>query len=135
MANNEVAILAECRGCGERFEVSATSGTTSFRKEYKDKDGQSIWLTYYDCPKCGKRHFVQADNRHSTELLKDVSKSLRRIAVAKRKGKAIPAAMQDKFKKQKRHLDEYRMELMKEWTGRVVTEVATDLVYELEFSV
>lgn len=131
---NGLSVLAECRGCGNKFEVSRSSGTTTFKREFKS-DGRSIFLTYYDCPKCGKRHYVQIDDKKSSEMLKDVSRLFTRSAVAAKKGKSIPSKQRAKFKKNKQHLSDYRMTLMKEWTGKVLHDEQTGCDFVLEFSV
>lgn len=131
-----LGILAECRECGSRFGVSPESGTTHFRQEYVSEDGRSILLTYYDCPKCGKRHFAQIDTVHSLAILSDVTKSFAQLAAARRKGrKVVPATWRKRYEKQKGHLDRCRKRLMREWTGKRVLEVGTGVEYVLEFSV
>lgn len=131
-----INILAECRECGTKFGIGKDSDVVSFRQEYKGKDGRSILLTYYDCPKCGKRHFVQADDAYSLDLLASVSKLFVQIAAAKVKGtRPIPARQQEKYKKHKSHLDRYRIGLMRRWTGQYVTEAKTGEACVLEFSV
>lgn len=133
--SDSVSILAECRKCGARFEVSGTSGTTHFRQEYKCEDGRSILLTYYDCPKCGMRHFVQVDDAASIRMLSEEATIFARIAIANSKGKKIPVKMQEKYKKKKGHLCRYRTKLMTELSGKTVTEVSTGQQVVLEFSV
>lgn len=127
-----VGFRAECRKCKHEFDISQN---VRHNVAYEDQDGRSILLTYYDCPSCGMRHFVQVDNGASVGMLLAVRKDIARIANARSKGRKIPAKMQDKYKKHNRHLDVYRTRLMREWSGRRVIEVGSGLVYELEFSV
>lgn len=125
--------LFECSQCGNRFGTSECN--MSIREQCKSEDGRSIQITYYDCPKCGKRHYVQVDNAHSVELLSAVSKLFVRIASTKAKGKAIPAALQDKYTKKNNHLRRCRTRLMHEWNGKVVFGVGTGQAHELHFLV
>ena len=57
-----VSVFAACQGCGNKFTVNRD--TAIFKKEFM-VNGQSIFLTYYDCPECGRRHYVQIDNTRS----------------------------------------------------------------------
>lgn len=134
MLSSEMKMLAECRWCKEKFAIG-NDGTVAFKREYKGEDGRSILLTYYDCPKCGKRHFVQIDNDTSLQMLAGVSRIFARIAATKTKGRDVPARWQDKYKRHKSHLDRYRMRLMQEWSGKQVFEVGTGFNCVLEFSV
>lgn len=127
-----VDFRAECRKCKHEFDISQN---VRHNVAYEDQYGRSILLTYYDCPSCGMRHFVQADNSASVGMLLAVRKDVARIACAKSKGRKIPVKMQDKYTKHNRHLDAYRTRLMRDWSGRTVTEVESGLTYTLEFSV
>lgn len=132
-----LTIFAECRNkkCGAKFAVGDGSSTTSFRQKYVDKNGRSILLTYYDCPKCGLRHFVQADDAYSLELLANVTKAFVRVAAARQNGRKVTPVQKSRYEKGKGHLDRYRNKLMHEWTGRFVTEAMSGREYTLEFSV
>lgn len=127
-----VDFRAECRKCKHEFDIRQN---VRHNVAYKDQEGRSILLTYYDCPSCGMRHFVQADNSASVGMLIAVRKDVAQIANARNRGRKIPAKMQDRYKKHNRHLDVYRTKLMREWSGKHVTEVESGLAYELEFSV
>lgn len=127
--------MVECIECKHKF-VLVQDNVLHSRVRYQDKDGRSILLTYFDCPECGKRHIVQADNDYSLSLLLDVSKLVAKIAAKRSKGNKVPAKMQDKYRKANRHLDGYRKELMKSWTGKAVTGLDNgDAIPSLEFVV
>lgn len=127
--------MVECIECKYKF-VLVQGDVLHSRVRYQDKDGRSILLTYFDCPECGKRHIVQADNDYSLSLLLDVSKLVAKIAAKRSKGNKVPAKMQDKYHKANRHLDGYRKELMKSWTGKAVTGLDNrDAIPSLEFVV
>lgn len=127
--------MVECIECKHKF-VLAQGDVLHSRVRYQDKDGRSILLTYFDCPECGKRHIVQADNECSLGLLREVSKAVAKVAAKRSKGSKVPAKMQDKYNKANRHLDGYRKELMKSWTGKAVTGLENgDAIPSLEFVV
>lgn len=131
-----MSLLVECEDCKTKFSISAGDAVNvvTHKKEF-NVNGQSIFLTYYDCPKCGRRHYVQIDDVVSLNKLKEVSRQFVKLAVAKKKGKDIPQKQSAKFKKARQHLSDYRMKLMKEYTGKLVHDNETDSDFVLRFSV
>ena len=91
-------------------------------------------MTYYDCPRCGRRHFVQIDNFQSLNMFKSVSRQFIKLSKLKRKGKSIPKNQSDKFKKDRNNLLLYRNKLMQEYTGKLIHDNNTDEDFELRFS-
>lgn len=129
--------LAKCEGCGQGFEVTPQilkNKKFEFKEEGKT-EGKSIWITYYDCPKCGHLHMVQADDEKSKQMLTKVSIMFAQLAAAKRKGKTISKKTSDKFKKARNDLSIYRMALMKELTEKWVYDPESGNFWELRFSV
>lgn len=128
--------MFECENCKKRFSIIENQAANSLthKKEYK-LNGQSIFLTYYDCPKCGRRHYVQIDDAVSLNKLKEVSKQFVKLAIAKKKDKEIPQKQSAKFKKARQNLSDYRMKLMKEYTGKLLHDNETDSDFILRFSV
>ena len=131
-----MSLLVECEDCHEKFRVASGEAVqaVTHKREFV-VDGQSIYLTYYDCPKCGRRHYVQIDNARSLEMLKDATRQMTRLMVLRRKGKTVPQKQSVKFKKTREHLAQIRMELMKQYTGKLVHDSETDTNFRLEFSV
>ena len=131
-----MSLLVECEDCHEKFSV--TSGEAIQSVTHKREfvvDGRSIFLTYYDCPKCGRRHYVQIDDATSLNKLKEVSRQFVKLAVLKKKDKEIPQKQLDKFKKNRKHLADYRMGLMKTFTGKSLHDDETDVDFILRFNV
>lgn len=131
-----MSLLVECEDCHEKFSV--TSGEAINAVTHKREfvvEGQSIFLTYYDCPKCGRRHYVQIDDKRSLDILKDVSRQFVRLSVKRKQDKNIPQKQLDKFKKNRQHLADYRMGLMKTFTGKSLHDDETDADFILRFSV
>lgn len=131
-----MSLLVECEDCHEKFRVTFGEAiqTVTHKREFV-VDGQSIFLTYYDCPKCGRRHYVQIDDKRSLDMLKEVSKQFVRLAVKKKQDKDIPQKQSAKFKKARQNLSGYRMGLMKAFTGKLIHDNETDSDFELRFSV
>lgn len=131
-----MSLMVECEDCKQKFEITSGEATHSIthKKEF-NVNGQSIFLTYYDCPKCGRRHYVQIDDVTSLNKLKEVSRQFVKFAVAKKKGKEIPQKQSAKFKKARQNLSDYRMNLMKQYAGKLIHDNEMDSDFVLRFSV
>ena len=129
-------MLAECEGCKQKFEIASDEDVNNIthKKEFK-VEGKSIFLTYYDCPKCGRRHFVQIDNDVSLSKLNNVKKQFARLVIAKKKGKEISEKQSAKFKNARQDLSYYRMVLMKQYSNKVVYDAEAHENFELRFSI
>ena len=136
MGRETMSLLVECEDCKEKFQITAGDvvNAVTHKKEFK-VNGQSIYLTYYDCPKCGRRHYVQIDDAVSLSKLNETLRLFAKFAVEKKKGKQIPKKQSDKFKKARQHLSVYRINLMKQYTGKLIHDNDTDLDFVLKFSV
>lgn len=130
-SENTLRINAFCEECKERFEVNSQNLN---KKEYNYL-GKSIWVTYYDCPHCGRRHMVQVDDEKSKQMLVKVSIMFAQLSNAKRKGKMISKKSSDKFKKARSDLSSYRMALAKELNGRMAVDMEDFKSEVLRFSV
>ena len=140
---NNSLFMVECETCKCRFEFYSDKNSKEadvikshvvYKKEFS-VNGKSIFLTYYDCPSCGRRHFVQIDNTSSLERLERVKKMFVKLAIMKHKGEEIPKNQSDKFKKARQNLSDCRMKLMKEYTGKLVRSNETESEFVLRFSI
>lgn len=133
--SNSLNLMVECEDCKKKFSVSSNAAPNSIthKKEFKI-NGQSIFLTYYDCPYCGRRHFVQIDDSNSMQELARVTTEFVKLNTAMKKGKRISKKQSEKFKNSRQHLADYRKNLMKEYTGKFIID-ATGVPYTLRFSV
>lgn len=126
-------MFVECEDCKQKFDVSSDK-TITHKREFK-VNGKSIFLTYYDCPSCGRRHFVQIDDVKSLIKLESVEKMFIKLSVARQKDKPISEKQRDKFKKTRKDLSDYRMKLMKEYTALSVYDDETKSNFILRFSI
>lgn len=129
-----MSLMVECEDCCEKFELSSTNSSVVHKRKY-DVNGQSIFLSYYDCPKCGRRHFVQIDNQATLNELREVERLFVKLAVAKKKGKQPPQSQSAKFKRTREHLGDSRKQLMNQYTGKLLHDSETDSDFTLKFSV
>ena len=130
MNGSKLAIKCRCKNCGHEFEVSKWN----LMKSKIDVNGQSIYLTYYDCPECGRRRYCQIDNTASLQELKSIKRQMDKLMALKRRGKTIPQNQSAKFKKTQEHLTRIRTVLMEQYTGKLIHDNDTDTDFELEFS-
>lgn len=138
MKEKVMSLTVECEDCKNKFIISSEKsvgvGEVNHKKEF-NINGKSIFLTYYDCPSCGRRHFVQIDDKTSLDLLDEVNAMFIKLSVAKSKGKKIPRKQLAKFEKARQYLSVYRMELMREFTDKSFHDDETDSDVVLRFSV
>lgn len=123
----------QCKSCGSKFMISENNVT--HEKTFKDKDGQTIYITYFDCPNCQDRHYVQVDNNKTLKIKKkclDMFASLAKIKIAK---KSVPSQQRNKFDNSRKKLSEERFELMKQYQDSMVTDTETGAEIHLEFTV
>lgn len=112
--------LYQCEDCGTRFYLGPDGVELHYGVHYKTKDGRSIWITYYDCLKCGRRHYVQVDDTRSYQMKKETEVMFRKLSKKRLNFKDIPKKQNEKFKKLNDSLEDYRFELKKELNNKVV---------------
>lgn len=129
------SLTFQCENCKKHFPISIDMAPNAIahKKEFV-VNGKSIFLTYYDCPECGKRHFVQIDDTKSMQDLVKIKQQFVAFAIARKKGKVITKKKSEKFKKARQDLSAHRINLMKEFTGKTIVD-ETGKEYELRFSV
>lgn len=110
--------IFQCEDCGIKFRLGKYAFDVSYNSKYTAKDGRLIWLTYYDCPKCGKRHYVQIDDVRSNQMKKEVTVMFCRLSKKRLNFKDIPKSQNEKFKKLNKLLEDYRFGLKKEFNGQ-----------------
>ena len=123
----------ECKKCKSIFTIGPDNIT--FDKMCEDENGRSIFLTYFDCPDCQERHYVQVDNQQSREVKKKTQRMFAQLSVMRNKNKPIPRQQQNKFNKLRKTLNDRRFELMKQYDGSTVTDTETGDKIKLNFTI
>ena len=123
-------VVDKCKRCGESLEVNKIVQNKNFMK-----DGKSIRLTYFDCPKCSERCFVQIDDDTSLAKLDSVRKTFMHFMFKKQSGKKISKKENSSFAEARADLGTYRTNLMKEYAGKEVYDDANGKEYTLRFFV
>lgn len=124
--------IVQCKDCNHKFLI--TAGNVVSEKEFKDKEGQSIYITYFDCPKCQERHYVQVDNQETLGLKKECLELFQGLAKLNLANKSIPKQQRKKFDKSRKKLSDKRFELMKKYDDGVVTDTETGVEVHIKFT-
>lgn len=127
------SLLIECENCKCKFEINSTNDLVK-REEYL-VEGEKIYLTYYDCPKCSRRHYVQIDTQSTLNELRKIEQQLGKLVYAKKQKGKISQNQAAKFKKSRKHLAKSRNELMERYAGKTIYDSETGKSFELIFSV
>ena len=67
-----VQVQIACEEC--KNVISVRSPKIKHKQRLDMNDGRSIFITYFDCPSCGKCNVVQVDDKDTLELLDKVTK-------------------------------------------------------------
>lgn len=116
----EQKYLFECEECSAKFYLGNNGVEMKYGVPFTTKDGRSIFITYYDCPKCGRRHYVQIDDVHSNNMKKEVLKRFVRLSKKRLNDDDIPKEQNERFKKLNNKIENYRFELKKEFNGQII---------------
>lgn len=122
--------FVQCAECKSTLELGPNE---VLKTKIEMPNGKSIWLTYFDCPKCGHRHFAQIDDVRTQMLLSDLTKVLAATAKAKKQGHSVKK-QSAKYHRINRDLSAIRNDLEKEYSGAVVCLPDRQMPYELEFT-
>lgn len=132
---NEIGHYVTCNNCKEKINFTSDSDFELIKHKVEfEVEGQSIFLTYFDCPSCGRRHFVQVDDEKSIKELEEVFKQYFKFAGAKRKNKKFPKKQLHKYEASRKHLERYRENLKKQFAGKKIKEKETGLEFILEYT-
>lgn len=123
-------VIEKCKCCGKSLELNSILQNKNFMK-----DGKSIRLTYFDCPECGERCFVQIDDDTSLAMLDSVKKTFIKFAYRKKQGKRISTKENSKFVEARANLSMCRTNLMKMYTDKTIYDEDTHKEYVLRFFV
>lgn len=131
----EKRYLFECEKCNTRFYLGKSGVEVKYKVLFKVKeDGRSIFVTYYDCPKCNKRHYVQVDDIKSNQMQEKVSLMFRSLSKKRLDYKDISKKQNEKFKKLNKKLEDYRFNLKKELNNQIIVS-DNGKEFEVYFSV
>lgn len=122
---------AKCKYCSEEFVVNKDD--VEYMKRYATLDNKDIFLTYYNCPKCGRSLYVQIDNRKTYDLANWLKKEFAKLYLLKKKGQNL-GKRSAKFEEKNKYLNELRKELVFAYDQKQVVDIETGDLIRLEFT-
>ena len=140
MLSNDLQIKCTCPECSSEFHVSMAEPSVDnhlheaqLKSEWLMISGKSYRLTWYDCPACGLRMFVQGDDWRTEKLLKkciDVTtrmgdKSTHRFDNARKQSEYLAKLRNDLAQSRKRVEDEV--------TGKNIIDRHSGVSHEVAF--
>lgn len=126
-----VEVKVKCAVCGKEVKV----GTHNIQKSMMvTTEDEPLWMTYFDCPHCSCRNFVQVDNQDTNALVEEESRLLISVMKQKRFGKTVHRKQSEQRKQIERDLAESRKELMLYVTGKTVVDCKTRSPYMVLFT-
>ena len=121
----------KCNNCKDVFDINKQN--IIFNKRFEDETGKSIFITYFDCPNCQERHYVQIDDAHTIEIRNKVQKMFVKFSSMRKKNIQISKQQQNKFNGLQNALKFSRHKLMKQYNSSLVTDTETGEVITLSF--
>lgn len=112
---------AACEECGYEFKISnenVRKRSVNIVSENAKLAGKFVWLTSYDCPKCGNTHVCQIDDDATNKLLAKCKKDLRKAAKTKSMGGVLSDTKIANMQKTRNDLTLLRRKLAKELDGK-----------------
>lgn len=123
----------KCKKCEK--DILINNENTEYEKEFLDKDKQSIFITYFDCPFCYERHYVQIDNGKTIAIKRENIKVFKRLSKLRSYNKQIPKQQSEKFNKLRYTLEYERDKLKEQYESEIVTDTETGTEVKLLFTV
>lgn len=125
-------VKINCMECGVEHQVTDMVNKREMKFE---ETGESIWLTYFDCPSCGARNFVQADDANTNELLKREINLMIKALEQKKYGKMPRRKQSEKFKRVSNDLAKSRRMLMVNLAGKRAVDPETNERFDIYFNI
>lgn len=112
-------LVIKCSKCGFANNLTQDSALIKHRVPF-ECDGDKIYLTYFDCERCGNRHYVQIDNDDTLECCQKCYKYMIKLSSAKRRKQTISQKLNFNFKDLRAKLNTKRLNLMLKYNGKVI---------------
>ena len=109
----------KCSKCGFANNVTQDSALIKHKVPFKC-DGDTIYLTYFDCKECGNRHYVQIDNDETLEDYNRCYRYMVKLSLSNRKRHPMNKKDVSKFKNLRAKLNKKRLYLMVKYDGKII---------------
>lgn len=131
--DKRMSALYECEKCKSTIDIRDNLHQVEYTP-VGNKDIKML-ITYYDCPSCNKRHYVQIDDSTSILLLRGVISKFGKFIKKKKRGKSISEKDRVNYKDDQKSLADYRHELMRLYNGSVFINSETNVTETVRFSI
>lgn len=113
-------LTIECDNCKEKFLIStAKNNLISYQEKYILDNSEVLYITKFDCPKCGKSKVVQIDNDDTIKLLYESKNLWIRLNKKRKKNKKITTFEKEYFEEKSNCLKALREKLDKLYSNKI----------------
>lgn len=105
----------ECAECGSTFELN--SNNVNKRYASTVAGNESLLVTYVVCPSCHKISYVQLDNAHTMQAMKELSRLLKKQVVAEKQGHGLKRKDKARVLQLNKEIDMARKYLLRQYNG------------------
>lgn len=141
MSSSDWKINRSCPECQAKFLVQNEAPSIDERlsvsqlmSEWMSINGKSYRLTWYDCPACGRRIFVQADDRRTENILKKIVDVMARMDDKSTHRWDNHKKQSEYMKKLRSDLAESRKRVEKLVSGSVIVDRHSGTSHEVVFT-
>lgn len=128
---NGLQVDVLCEKCKNKILLNASTVKV---EQFKANDGKIFNITYYECQKCGKIHYVQIDNDNTKRMLEYSKVALKQAMVYRSKNQTPPKKIKTKLDKARKKLSNTRLELMKQYNETVFEDLQSKEEVKICFS-
>lgn len=114
-------VKIKCNNCDSFINLSVNSDIIKHKVKHVC-EGDVIYLTYFDCPTCGKRFYVQIDNDSTLMKYKQCYSLMVKLSVNRKQHKPVNHNKSGKFKDLRAKLSAERFELARKYYGKMVCD-------------
>ena len=114
-------VKVKCDNCDNLVNLSS-DGEILKHKVKHVCEGETIYLTYFDCPKCHKRFYVQIDNDSTLMKYKQCYSLMVKLSANRKQHKPVNHNKSGKFKDLRAKLSTERFELVRKYDGKMVCD-------------
>ena len=124
-------VKAICEDCKEKFKVNSE---TISKTTFKTNDGKIVDVVHYECPKCGRVHYVQIDDENTKRLLENSKVVMKQAMVYYFRKQTPPKKIKTKLEKIKKKISSARLQLMKDYNNTVFVDLRSKEEVNMHFS-
>ena len=126
-------LVIKCSKCNFANDVMQDSALIKHKVPFIC-EGKTIYLTSFTCSECGNVHYVQIDNDETIEDYNKCYQYMVKLSLANKKNRPFGKKDVNKFKNLRAKLNQKRLELMKEYDGKIIYDKENNSSSVLSFT-